>query len=496
MWSQCQIPTVTAASGETVELNKCMRYWLLTVVSVVAVGGLSPAGSASAPATRPLPEVRVESGVLSGLNEGSVQSFLGIPYAAPPVGALRWRAPQPPAPWSRALAADHFSASCMQRPQSGGPWTSEYRVAGPISEDCLTINVWTPAKTGNEHLAAMVWIHGGSFKSGSGSVPIYDGRRLAARGIIVVTLNYRLGVMGFLAHPQLTAESEQHVSGNYGIMDIIAALEWLQRNIAAFGGDPRRITIAGQSAGAFAADILESSPATHGLFSGVIAESGSAGRDVHWRSLSEAEDRGGRYVQALALRSIDALRQVPASKLYAPDNGGDAAPDGKFPPIADGVTMSSEADARSAANFSDVATLTGLNADEHGSLRVSMSAADRLSSSKRARAALVEWGRRRAAHNHTPLYLYLYDHVEPGPESARWGAFHGSEIPYVFDTLGAAPDRPYTPLDRQVAHHMAGYWVNFVNTGNPNGSGLPNWPAFDATEPAVMEIGDRYVIQR
>jgi para-nitrobenzyl esterase len=444
----------------------------------------------------PLPEARIESGVLSGLNEGSVQSFLGIPYAAPPVGALRWRAPQPPAPWIGTLTTDHFSASCMQRPQSRGPWTSEYRIAGPISEDCLTINVWTPAKTGNERLAAMVWIHGGSFKSGSGSAPIYDGRKLAARGIIVVTLNYRLGVFGFLAHPQLTAESAQRVSGNYGIMDIIAALKWLQRNIAAFGGDPRRMTIAGQSAGAFAADFLESSPAARGLFHGVIAESGSAGRDIHWRSLSEAEDRGKRYLQALALPSIDALRQLPATRLYASDNSGEAAPDRNFPPIADGVTMPSEGDARSAANLSDIATLTGFNADEHGSLHAPMSVAARLSLSKRARATLVDWGRRRATLSHTPLYLYLYDHVEPGPESARWGAFHGSEIPYVFDTLDAAPDRPYSRLDRQVAQSMAGYWVNFVNTGNPNGPGLPHWPAFNSAAPAVMEIGDRHATRR
>jgi para-nitrobenzyl esterase len=485
-----------AAGGETVGLDKYIRYWMFAIATVITAGALAPAGSAAALPTKPLPEVRVESGSLSGLNEDLVQAFLGIPYAAPPVGALRWRAPQPSASWTATLAADHFSASCMQRPQSGGPWTYEYRIPGPISEDCLTINIWTPAKTGSERLATMVWIHGGSFKSGSGSVPIYDGRRLAARGIIVATLNYRLGVLGFLAHSQLTAESAQHVSGNYGLMDIIAALEWLQRNIAAFGGDPQRVTIAGQSAGAFAADILQASAAAHGLFHGVIAESGSAGRDIHWRSLSEAENRGERYLQALALPSIDALRQVPARQLYAPDKSGDAAPDRNFPPNTDGVTMPTERDAGPAVNLSDIATLTGLNADEHGSLHASMSVAARLSASKRARTTLVESGRRRAAHSHTSLYLYLYDHVEPGPESARWGAFHGSEIPYVFDTLDAAPDRPYSGLDREVAHRMAGYWVNFVDTGNPNGPGLPHWPAFDAAAPAVMEIGDHYAIRR
>ena len=471
-----------------------MRYLVLVIETMATVCGLAPAGSATPLSTRPLAEVQVESGVLSGLEEGAVQAFLGIPYAEPPVGALRWRPPRSPAPWTGTLAADHFSASCMQRPRSGGPWTPEYRFVGPISEDCLTINIWTPAKTGSERLAVMMWIHGGSFKSGSGSVPIYDGRKLAARGIVVVTLNYRLGVLGFLAHPQLTAESEQHVSGNYGLMDIIAALKWVQRNIAAFGGDAQRVTLAGQSAGAYAVDLLKASPESSALFQRVITESGSAGRDIRWRNLNEAESRGARFLQALALPSIDALRQVPASKLYAPDNSGDAAPDGNFPPIADGVTIPSAGSAGSAAKLDDIAALSGFNADEHGSSRGSMNRAARLATSNSARATLVEWGRRRSAHSHMPLYLYLYDHAEPGTDSARWGAFHGAELPYVFDTLDAAPDRPYNTADRQIAYRMAGYWVNFVSTGTPNGRGLPNWPAFDAAAPAVMEIGDRYAI--
>ncbi len=278
---------------------------LVAVIATMAMAcGLAPAASAAPPSSGPMADALVESGVLSGVNEGDVEAFLGIPYAEPPVGSLRWRPPRSPAPWAGTRAADHFSASCMQRPRSVGPWTPEYRSAGPLSEDCLTINVWTPAKTGTERLAVMVWIHGGSFKSGSASVPLYDGRKLAARGIIVVTLNYRLGVLGFLAHPQLTAESGQHVSGNYGLMDIIAALKWVQRNIAAFGGDAQRVTLAGQSAGAYAVDLLEASPDATALFHQVITESGSAGRDIRWRSLNEAQIRGARYLQALA-RIVD-----------------------------------------------------------------------------------------------------------------------------------------------------------------------------------------------
>ncbi len=431
---------------------------------------------------------RIESGLLAGVNEGDVEAFLGIPYAEPPEGSLRWRPPRSPAPWAGTRAADHFSASCMQRRRSAGPWTPEYRPVGPLGEDCLAINVWTPARTATERLAVMVWIHGGSFKSGSASTPIFDGRKLAARGIIVVTLNYRLGVLGFLAHPQLSAESAQRVSGNYGLMDIIAALGWVQRNIAAFGGDAQRVTLAGQSAGAYAVDLLEASPDAAALFQQAITESGSAGRDIRWRSLNEAQIRGVRYLQALGRSSIDALRRVPASRLYAPDSRGEAAPDRSFPPIVDGVTIPGEG----AVDIADIAALCGFNADEHGSLRASMNRSGRLAASKGARAVLVEWGRRRSARSSTPLYLYLYDHAEPGPDSATWGAFHGAELPYVFDTLDAAPDRPFVAVDREIAERMAGYWVNFVKTGTPNGRGLPQWPPFDAAAPAVMEIGDRF----
>ena len=456
--------------------------------------GLAPAASAAQPSSGPLADAQIESGVLSGVNEGDVEAFLGIPYAEPPLGSLRWRPPRSPAPWAGTRAADHFSASCMQRPRSAGPWTPEYRPAGPLSEDCLSINIWTPARVGTERLAVMVWIHGGSFKSGSASTPVLDGRKLAARGIIVVTLNYRLGVLGFLAHPQLSAESAQRVSGNYGLMDIIAALRWVRRNIGAFGGDAQRVTLAGQSAGAYAVDLLEASPDAAALFHQAITESGSAGRDIRWRTLDEAQIRGARYLQALGLSSIDALRQVPASRLYAPDSRGDAAPDRNFPPIVDSVTIPGEGAAGSGVTVADIASLCGFNADEHGSLRASMNRAKRWAASQGARAVLIEWGRRRSALSRTPLYVYLFDHAEPGPDSATWGAFHGAELPYVFDTLDAAPDRPFVAADRQIAERMGGYWVNFVKTGTPNGPGLPQWPPFDAAAPAVMEIGERYAL--
>jgi para-nitrobenzyl esterase len=360
-----------------------------------------------------------------------------------------------------------------------------------VSEDCLTLNVWTPALKDHERLAVLLWIHGGSFRTGSSSVPIFKGRSLAAHGIVVVTLNYRLGVLGFLAHPGLTAETPLKTSGNYGLLDIIAALQWLKRNLPAFGGDPERITLGGQSAGAFAIQLLESAPAARGLFHQAIIQSGSMGHAVHWQSLSEAEARGVRYLKSQGQSSIEALRTMPVERFYA-----GSAPDQRFPPIADGVTILSEASGLSVAPFDDVVTLTGLTADETHRYSSLMSASARLEGSRAARATLTQWALDRAAKTDAPLYLYLYDHIPPGPQSALWGAFHASELPYVFETLDAARERTFTGEDREISHNLAAYWVNFIKTGTPNGEHLPQWRAFSAAEPAVMEIGDRYQEQR
>jgi para-nitrobenzyl esterase len=322
-------------------------------------------------------------------------------------------------------------------------------------------------------------------------VPIFNGRALATHGILVVTLNYRLGVLGFLAHPELTNESPLKTSGNYGLLDIIAALQWLKKNLPAFGGDPARITLGGQSAGALATQLLESAPAAQGLFRQAIIQSGSMGRAVHWPSLSEAEERGVHYLKLQGYSSIDALRAAPAKRLYA-----GPTLDQHFPPIADGVTIRSDANILSVAPFDDVSTLTGLTADETHPYSPSMSASARLEGSRAARATLTKWALDRAAKTDTPLYLYLYDHIARGPGSTRWGAFHASELPYVFETLAAARERPFTAQDREISRQLAAYWVNFVKTGNPNGTGLPRWRAFSVTEPAVMEIGDRFLEQR
>lgn len=460
--------------SQLILIGACLFLWTLTAL-----------------ANSTAPETRVDSGILSGLEEEGVQAYRGIPYAAPPLGSLRWRAPQPPAPWSGARLARKFSPACAQRSYSRLPYTAEYRIPGPTSEDCLTLNIWTPALRDQERLPVLLWIHGGSFRTGSSSVPILDGRALAAHGIVVVTLNYRLGVLGFLAHPELTAESQLKTSGNYGLLDIIAALEWLKRNLPGFGGDPERITLGGQSAGAFATQLLESAPAARGLFHQAIIQSGSMGRAVHWPSLSEGEAQGVRYLKSQHQSSIETLRRVPVARLYA-----GSAPDQRFPPIADGVMILSEASGFSVAPFDDVATLTGLTADETHRYSPLMSASARLEGSRAARATLTQWALDRAEKTEAPLYLYLYDHISPGPESARWGAFHASELPYVFEILDAGRERPFTVQDREISRDLADYWVNFIKTGNPNVARLPEWRAFSAAAPAVMEIGDRYQERR
>lgn len=264
------------------------------------------------------PKVRVASGELSGLMnaDGSVAMFKGIPFAAPPLGALRWRPPKPVAPWQGVFKADHFGANCMQDEiHELLPWTMEYQPQGPLSEDCLFLNIWTPETKADSKLPVLVYIHGGAFHGGSGNVPVHDGEALAKTGIVVVTINYRLGVLGFFSHPDLTAESDQHTSGNYGLLDQIAALQWVKQNIAAFGGDPAQVTIAGQSAGAFSVQALIASPLAKGLFRAAIAESGLGvgGRSVP--TVKEAEKVGSAVAKAAKAKSLRELRALPATTL-------------------------------------------------------------------------------------------------------------------------------------------------------------------------------------
>jgi para-nitrobenzyl esterase len=473
----------------------------------------------------PLPEVRVDEGMLSGASQGNVTAFLGVPYAAPPVGNLRWRVPQPAQSWKGVRQATAFSANCMQTldPNGAQPWTHEYIAKGNVSEDCLYLNVWTPADTAKAKLPVMVWIHGGAFMSGSGSVPIYDGAKLAAKGIVVVNINYRLGAFGFLAHPALSAESPQHVSGNYGLLDQIAALTWVRKNIAAFGGDSAHVTIAGQSAGAMSVVDLALTPLAKGLFDAAIAQSG-VGIASALPTKADAEKTGEDFAKATGAATAKELRALSAeavqnAKLPGPGFGL------RFAPIQDGwVFPDAPAKLLAEGRYNDTPFLTGQTADEMLGLNpkfgnmtpnecafaVSMSAgpsADAIAavylkdqakcsdgvtkfSRDRGQAATYMWAATRLKTSKKPIFVYYFAHPEPGPQSARFGAFHSSEIPYVFDTLDASPERPFTDRDRALAETTSSYWVNFVKHDDPNGQGLTAWPAIDPAGKSVLEIGN------
>ena len=304
--------------------------------------------------------VKVASGSLEGTTMTSgIRVFKGLPYAAPPVGDLRWRPPQPPAKWNGVRKADKFSDSCMQAlTRSRNPWTKEFMVQNEASEDCLCLNVWTGAKAATEKRPVLVWMHGGGFNEGSGEIITYDGEELAKKGLIVVTINYRLGIFGFYTHPELTKESPQHASGNYGLLDCVAALEWVQKNIAAFGGDPSRVTIAGQSAGAMAVHALTASPLAKGLFHRAIAESGS-GVGRRTKELAASEQDGVKWAEAKGATSLQALRAKPAADLM----GG-----ARFAPVVDGWFLPADTAVIFAnGKQNDVPMLTGLTADEGSS---------------------------------------------------------------------------------------------------------------------------------
>jgi len=503
---------------------------LLTAALLIAGFQLAPITMAQSTTL-----VKTTAGKLSGVksSDGAVISFKGIPYAMPPVNDLRWRAPKPAAPWSGVLKAGHFSRSCMQTsPSSMGPWTEEYMDQNERSEDCLYLNVWTEGIAGKRPV--LVWIHGGGFDQGSTSVALYNGEALARKGIVVVTINYRLGVFGFFAHPELTKESGTHSSGNYGLQDTLAALEWVKANIAAFGGDPTQVTIGGQSAGAIAVHALIASPLAKGLFRGAIAQSGSTIADL-LHSLADAEKDGVKFQQTKGVGSLKELRAMPVYQLMAQVEG---APFQWFP-VVDGFLLPDTVSAMIAqGNQNDVAMLTGWCADEgsidptYGKLtpeefdrevrRPSVAGpasffgltpagdlADEFlklypastPSKSQIDSARAEnmvstflWAKHRAAHSKTPVYTYLWDHPLPGPKRDLYRVFHSTELPYVFNSL-ASVKRPWEPADYTIAEKTTSYWANFVKTGNPNGDGLANWPPFDGDTPVTMELGDRFEVQ-
>jgi para-nitrobenzyl esterase len=455
--------------------------------------------------------VSVDGGLVSGVKSANsdIVSYKGIPFAAPPVGDLRWKAPQPVIPWQGVKVCDTYSASPMQPdPKPFMVYTPEFLIAEkPISEDCLYLNVWTGAHKG-EKRAVMLWIYGGGFGSGGTSVPIYDGEALAKKGIIFVSANYRVGVFGFLAHPELTKESPTHSSGNYGLMDQIAALNWIKNNIAAFGGDPDNVTIDGQSAGSMSVNSLVASPQARGLFKHAIAESGSfmvANPLIAATSLQTAEQQGLKFQEGAHAGSLADLRKMPAEDLLKVQAG-------RFSPITDGYVLPKPVYQIFADNGENhVPVITGWNADE--SFVMSFKKADaykadikkqygadadeilkyypgnsdeeaqrsqvRMSRDQTFAMSGFKWITLQSERGIAPVYAYNFNRRLPATaDYVRYGAFHTGEVAYALDDLKFL-NRPWEPADQPLADLMSDYWVNFVKTGSPNGKGLPEWPKYN-----------------
>ena len=462
-------------------------------------------------------QLKTADGVLEGVvsADGKVRTFKGIPYAAPPIGVLRWKEPQPVAPWSGVRKAAEYGARAMQ----GRIYEDMvFHDTGP-SEDCLYLNMWMPADTNQEKLPVMVWIHGGGFVAGSSSEPRQDAGNLSKKGVLVVSMNYRLGVFGFLAHPDLTRESGRDASGNYGLLDQVAALKWVKRNIATFGGDPDNVTIFGESSGSASVSALVASPLAEGLFNRAIGESGAffSRKQPSMRTRAEAEEDGVRFAQSVTGgTSIETLRSAPAADVLA---AALKMPRDAFRPIVDGYFLPADCmTIYSGGTQNHVALLAGWNRDEGyyrdffgneepTAVNYARIAATRFGSRTQAFLRLYpvetdaqarrvaqdymtdqftgystwKWLETHQATGGAREFRYEFDHTLPLAPDAKPGsvpeARHASEIEFVFLVL-TSKHLPWRAEDRDVSELMASYWTNFAKTGDPNAPGLPRWPAY------------------
>jgi para-nitrobenzyl esterase len=473
--------------------------------------------------------VRVDTGLLSGISgkDADVRVYKGVPFAAPPVGDLRWRAPQPAQKWEGVRQAHQFGSSCTQGGVAGGKGGDKGKGGGGVtgSEDCLYLNVWTAAKTASERWPVMVWIHPGGYTSGSGASPGTDGEALAKKGIVLVTINYRLGVFGFFSHPELTKESDRRASGNYALMDQVAALQWVQKNIAVFGGDPTRVTVFGDSAGSSSISNLMASPLAKGTFQRASGQSGAwLGLSVSsMRKLADAEQAGERIAETLGAKSLTELRAKPAAEVLRGGRGGGPVIDGYFLP-------DDPANIFAQGKQNDVSLIVGSNKDE-GTFFLQRATAEQWIQRSRQKFGemadaflklypagsdeeanvsqyaafrdelafvMYNWATAQTKSGKSKAYLFYFTHEPPvaggrAPAAtvtlAREGATHGGEAPYIFQNL--LGNRPWTDADKQVTETMSSYWVNFATAGDPNGKGLPQWPAFDAKKNnGRMVLGD------
>ena len=467
-------------------------------------------------AATPAP-VRVEGGLLEGVADGDLTVYKGIPFAAPPVGDLRWRAPQPAPKWEGVRKADHYAPACV--PSMGGPAPSG------VSEDCLYLNIWTPAKSPSERVPVLVWIYGGGFNMGATSYPVHDGAKLARHEVVLVSIGYRVGILGFFAHPELSAESPHRVSGNYGLLDMIAGLAWIRRNIAAFGGDPKKVTIFGESAGGIAVSMLCASPPSKGLFDGAISESGGSFGPIskepspgeNMRALADAEASGVEFTKLAGAASVKDLRALTPEQLVEAGH----KQHGMAWPIVDGwVIPDDQYKLYTEGRFNDTPILVGYNSDEGLSFSPGRTPdeyianvkkrygpfADRLLAAYPAAADAVPktardlmrdsafgwhtwvWARLQSERGKGKVFYYCFDQHPDYPAGSprfSYGSPHGADVPYVFQHLNTS--NPQTAkADLEISEAMATYWTNFAKRGDPNGRGVPTWPAFSDASAVVM----------
>ena len=481
---------------------------------------------AACTALTPPDEVTIDTGALKGVIDEGTISFKGIPYAAPPVGDLRWQPPQPAAEWSGLREAFEYAPDCKQLPFPGD--------AAPLgvesAEDCLYTNVWRPAEQAGEKLPVMVWFYGGGFVNGGSSPAVYDGSAFAEEGVILVSFNYRLGRFGFFAHPALTRENPEGLHGNYAYMDQIAALKWVQRNIAAFGGDPDNVTIFGESAGGGSVLTMMTSPLAKGLFQKAIIESGGGRAGLFSpRYLNRPNDDGNPSAEEVGLRfaesvgikgedaaALDALRQLPADAVVAGLNMATMGTPTYAGPMIDGkVVVGTPAAAYAAGRGAEVPLIMGANSQDFGFPRgrtidelIAPFGEDR----EKARAiydpndtgAVFQVGAKISADQmmvepardmvrlmsslEKPAYEYRFSYVAMSLREKWKGAPHATEIPFVFNTVQARYGKELTPADAAIALVMNNYWVNFAKRGDPNGEGLPEWPRYSAEKDILLDF--------
>lgn len=465
-------------------------------------------------------EADVTGGRVAGISADGVVAFKGIPFAAPPVGPLRWRSPQAVKPWTGVKQASSFAPGCVQNAGQAG------RFGAPplLGEDCLYLNVWTPAKAASDKLPVLVWIYGGAFTGGRTSIPTYDGTHLAQKGVVLVSVAYRLGAFGFLADPELTQENGG-TSGDFGLEDMIAGLKWVKTNIEKFGGDPSRVTIFGESAGGIAVSMLSASPAAKGLFQGAVSESGGnfgpARLDngaieggVNMVTMKMAEVSGHEFLAKLGASDVKAARELSADQIQSALGTGARV---RFWPVFDGkILPGDQYELYEEGHFNDTPVLIGTNSDEGASFarpgvtKASFEEQVRASYGKQADAILAAyphatdeeaiqssrdlfrdsafawptwaWALLQSQKGKGKPYVYYFDHKT---DRTPHGAPHASEIGYVFHNLGLRGPAPQ-PEDTAISDLMSSYWTNFAKTGNPNGSGLPYWPAFTASSQQIM----------